>query len=321
MSTLISGSLGTVTSATSSTGVYVGHLSDCVVTLNYDYVGTFVDVSAAATIEISQDGTRWSATSASSACTYAAPSKSFSLTGRCQFARVTATVCANGTFSGHFSGRQADQLPARFGTLGDVTTTGVPAAVASVDVHELEKIIVTSTGGTGNTTVIQTSHDGSDWVTAKTLVTSTDAVLIPLPCKLLRASCGVYNAAEYVRFGGHKANGKLRFGTLGDFTSGSTGTAIDVSDLDEVDLNVVYTDSGTFTAAMTILIEGSSDGSSWTTVPSGSITGSGSLAITAAYKLLRARCSRRWQIGSRACRSSRTRLSKVPCGRWPRSRA
>jgi hypothetical protein len=291
MSTLISGSLGSVTSATSSTGVYVGHLNDCVVTLNYDYTGTFVDTNSAATIEISQDGTRWSATSASSACTYAAPSKSFALTGRCQFARVTATHCDYGTFSGHFSGRQTDQLPARFGTLGDISTTGVPAAVAAVDVSELDHIIVTSTGGSGNTTKVQTSYDGSDWVTAKTLVTSTDAVLIPLPCKLLRVNSSVYNAAEYVRFGGHKAPGKQRFGTLGDFSSGSTGTSVDVSDLDEVDLTIEYTDSGTFAAAMTILIEGSSDGTSWTTVPSGSISGSGSLAITSAYKLLRARCS------------------------------
>jgi hypothetical protein len=195
MSTLISGSLGSVTSATSSTGVYVGHLNDCVVTLNYDYTGTFVDTNSSATIEISQDGTRWSATSASSACTYAAPSKSFALTGRCQFARVTATVCANGTFSGHFSGRQTDQLPARFGTLGDISTTGVPAAVTAVDVSELDHIIVTSTGGSGNTTKVQTSYDGSDWVTAKTLVTSTDAVLIPLPCRLLRVSCGTYGEA------------------------------------------------------------------------------------------------------------------------------
>ena len=51
MSTLISGSLGAVTSATSSTGVYIGHLNDCVVTLNYDYTGTFVDTNSAATIE------------------------------------------------------------------------------------------------------------------------------------------------------------------------------------------------------------------------------------------------------------------------------
>jgi hypothetical protein len=288
MTTLYHGTLGDVTSATSSTGVYVGDLNDCVVTLVYSYTGTFVDTSSAATLEISQDGTRWASTPATSSCTYGAPEKSYPLTGRVQFVRITATQCDQGTFEGRFAGRKVDLNPARFGTLGDLASTNAGTAV---DVSELEEIIVTSSDGSGNTTTIQTSYDGTDWVTAATLLTTTNSVLVPLPCKLLRAKCSTYSATEYVRYGGHKATGKQRFGTLGDFDSAETGTAVDISDLDSLSLNVVYTNDGTFVAAMTILIEGSCDGVSWCTVPSGSITGSGTLDITSDYQLLRARCS------------------------------
>ena len=288
MSNLWHGTLGDVVSAASGTMYYVGHLTDCVITLVYSSVGTFVDTNAAAKIETSQDGVRWAPTVATSACTYAAPAKSYALTGNVKFVRVTATQCDYGTFSGRFAGRQADQLPHVFGTLGDLASQ---AAGSAVDISGLEKVLVTSTGGSGNTTAIQTSYNGTDWVTVGTLVTSTDSLVIPLPAKLLRANCTTYSATEYVRYGGHKAAGAQRFGTLGDFSGATTGTAVGVEDLDSVNVNVVLTDSGTFAASMTILIEGSCDGVSWATVPSGSFTGSGSLAITAAYKLLRARAS------------------------------
>lgn len=274
---------------------YIGDLNDVVITMK----GTAdLDATAAMTLEYSQDGTRWASTPASSACTYAAPSASFVPTGRVQFVRALVSACAVGSFACRYTGRQTDQLYPKFGTLGDVSGTGAKAAV---DVSELDHIIVTSSGGSGNTTLVQTSYDGTDWVTVGTLATTTNSLLVPLPAKLLRVNCSVYNAAEYLRFGGHKAPGKQRFGTLGDFSDATTGTAVAVDDLSKIQLNVVYTDSGTFTAAMTILIEGSSDGTSWAIVPSGTISATGTLDITAPYKLLRARCSA-YTVGSATVR-------------------
>jgi hypothetical protein len=264
--------------------VDVSDLNDVVVTMK----GTDdVDNTAAMTLQYSQDGTRWAATPASSACTYGAPSASFVLTGRVKQIRALVSAMTTGSFAVRFTGRQTDQLYPRFGTLGDLTSQ---AAGTAVDVSELDHIIVTNTGGASSTVKIQTSYNGTDWISVKSF-TSAGSYLVPLPCKLVRANCTTYSSAAYVRYGGHKAPGKQRFGTLGDFTGTTTGTAVSVSDLSTINVYASYIASGTFEAAATVLIEGSSDGTSWAIVPSGSITSDGSLTITAPYKLLRARCS------------------------------
>lgn len=265
--------------------VEVSHLSDLVVTMKG--TGT-LDASAAMTLQYSQDGTRFAATPASSACTYAAPNASFQPTGRVRFIRGLCSACATGSFALRASGRiSRKHLPFRSGTLGDVSGTGAKTAV---DVSELEKVIVTNTGGASTTTLIQGSYDGTDWIQLKSF-TSAGSWLVPLPIKMIRANCSVYSAAAYLRYGGVKADGKQRFGTLGDFTGATTGTAVSVHDLDKIQVYLDYAASGTFAASATVLIEGSSDGTSWAIVPSGSVTSAGSVDITGQYKLLRARCS------------------------------
>lgn len=266
------------------TEVEVSHLNDLVVTMK---ATADADSTAAMTMQYSQDGTRWAATPASSACTYAAPNASFVPTGRVKFIRGLVSAMTTGSFALRFTGRRTDLLYPRFGTLGDCTSQ---AAKTAVDVSELDKIIVTSTGGASSTVKLQGSYNGTDWISIKSFTTA-GSYLVPIPFKFIRANCTTYSAAAYVRYGGHKAGGKQRFGTLGDFTGATTGTGVAVNDFSTIGVYASYIASGTFEAVGTVLIEGSSDGTSWAIVPNGSITADGSLTITAPYKLLRARCS------------------------------
>lgn len=264
--------------------VNIAHLDDVVVTMKG---GATADATAAMTLQYSQDGVRWAATPASSACTYAAPSASFAPTGRVKLVRALVSAMDTDAFAVRYSGRVNDQLQTRFGTMGDFEADDTGDAI---DVSDLEKVIVTNTGGASSTVALQASYNGTDWVDINSF-TSAGSFLVPFPCKAIRGDCTTYSAAAYLRYGGHRAAGKQRFGTLGNFTTTATGTAVDVSDLNSVGIVAEYTGVGTFAASLTILIEGSSDGTSWATVPSGSITSAGSLAVTGPYRLLRARCS------------------------------
>jgi hypothetical protein len=282
MSHLVQGTVGDLDAAESTDAVCVSHLADVNVTVK---ASADIHGSAAMTVEISQDGTRWAATPTSSAFDGTTTTSGvYALTGRVNFIRATASACAAGSFAIRYSGRVADHLPFRNGTLGNLASQ---AAGTAVDISDLEQVIVTSTGGSGNTTDIQTSYNGTDWVTVGTLVTTTDSLLIPLPAKLLRANCTTYSATEYVRYGGHKTAGKQRFGTLGDFTTDGTGTAVDVSDLNAFDVRVVCSDTGTFAYSGNVLLEASADGVSWALLATH--TSTGTTAVTKPYKLLRAR--------------------------------
>lgn len=291
MSTLRQGTLGDLSTVVSGSAVDVSDLEDVVITVK----GTeTLDGTAAMTIEISQDGTRWSATPTSSAFSFASPSGSYALTGRVQFVRATVSAIAAGTFAVRYAGRSTDQLAFRTGTLGDIATATPSGSYgAPKDISDLEKVIVTVSGTFTAVVAVQGSYDGSDWQTITTFTNAGGSVLVPAPYKCVRCNMTSRSSGTaYGRFGGHRAAGKQRFGTLGDFSGATTGTAVDVSDLNSVTAYVDFTGVGTFAASMTMVIEVSADGTSWALAAgSSTLTSDGSLAITSPAKLLRARCS------------------------------
>lgn len=296
MATLVSGTLGDLATVVAGSAVDVSHLEDVVVTV----LGSGLDGTAAMSIEYSQDGVRWAATPTSSAFTYAAPSGCYALTGCVRLIRANVSAISSGTFYVRYAGRSTDDLPARFGTLGDLASQ---AAGTAYDVSDLEKVIVTVTSNPGAVVAIQASYNGTDWLTVGSFTNTAGSVLVPFPCMSIRANATSWSSGTaYVRFGGHTCAGKQRFGTLGDFTTTTTGTAVDVQDLNSVSLRAVFSDSGTFANSQTVVIEQSSDGTRWTLAAgSSTLTSSGNLTITAPMRLLRARCSVH-SIGSCAVR-------------------
>src|SRR5512146_1192262 len=107
------GDLGNESTFDGFTGdaVYVGHLEDVIVTMKGS---TDLDATGAMTLQYSQDGTNWAATPASSACTYAAPSKSFQPTGRVKYIRGLVSACALGGFALRYAGWNTNQRETRF---------------------------------------------------------------------------------------------------------------------------------------------------------------------------------------------------------------
>jgi hypothetical protein len=270
---------------------YIGHLEDVSITLKLNTAAQ-ADTTAAVTLQYSQDGSNWAATPASSACTYAAPSKTFVPTGRVNYVRLLCSAMADtdALCEAAYAGWNSSNRPVRSATLGSL---GSQTAGTAVDVSDLEKIIVTvANAGTG-VVKVQCSYNGSDWLNLATFTNTNGSVLIPAPFKLIRCNKTSHSSGTaYCYFAGVHAAGEQRFGTLGDFTSATTGTSVDVSDASRIDVLAEWVASGTFAGTGTVVIEQSNDGSTWALAPgSSSITGSGSLAITSPCRLLRARCS------------------------------
>lgn len=265
----------------------LSHLDDVVITLK----GTAdLDATAAMTLQYSQDATNWAATPASSACTYAAPSKSFVPTGRVKFVRGYVSACTTGSFTINYSGWRRYNMEVRDDDLGDLDSQTAGDAISIAD---LEKVIATvSNAGTG-VVYVEGSTNGTTWDKLTSFTNTNGSYLIPLPYKYIRADKTSHSSGTaYCKCGGVKARHTQRCGSLGSFTGATTGTSTYVGDLDGFTVQAIYTDSGTFTAAATVLIEISSDASSWALAPgSSSFTSAGTLAVTAPAKYVRARCS------------------------------
>jgi hypothetical protein len=283
------GDLGNESTFDGFTGdaVYVGHLENLLVTMRGS---ADLDATGAMTLQYSQDGTNWAATPASSACTYASPNASFEPTGRVKYIRGLVSACALGGFALRYAGWNNHQREARFGSLGtlDAEETGT-----AVDVSDLEKVIVTVASNAAGNCIVEASHDASDWFIVTTFTNTNGSVLIPLAVKQIRVRRSSHSSGSALcAYGGVVAAGEQKFGDLGTFTSATTGTAVDVSTLEDLKVRAAYVDDGTFTATATVLIEVSQDGDSWALAPgSSSLTASGNLSITGPAKYLRARCS------------------------------
>lgn len=267
--------------------VYIGHLDEVIITM----LGSDdLDNTGAMALQYSQDGTNWAATPASSACTYASPNASFQPTGRVKYIRGLASAVALGGFALRYAGWNSNQREPRFGDLGtlDAAETG-----DAVYVGDLEDVIVTVASNAAGTVEVEASHDGSDWFVVTSFANTSGSVLIPLPVEYIRCDRTVHSSGSAIcGFGGARVLGKNVVGDLGTFTSATTGTAADTSTADKVQVFLDYTDDGTFTAAATVLIEVSQDGTSFALAPgSSTFTSGGSLNITGPVKYVRARCS------------------------------
>lgn len=253
------------------------------------------DGSATAKVQINQDlsAAKWSDCPASSTSS-AGYGKTYALTGRvAQIRGATVVACTTGTFTVYASGWNNNQKRLRALSLlgpASATTFSTTGAGIACDVSELEKVIVTWTSMGTQTIKLQASYNGTDWIDVGSK-TADGSLLVPIPCKLIRGNCSSRSSGSaYLRAFGSTAIGKQRFATLGTFTGATTGTAVDVSDLDSFSVYAQYTDSGTFVCAGTIVIEGSLDGTTYAPIAS-NFTSAGSADITGPYKLVRARCS------------------------------
>jgi hypothetical protein len=279
------GSLGTLDTVTSDTAaVDVGDLEDVIVNAT-----NYADGSATCTVQINQDpaAANFAPTTASSANS-TGYGKSYALTGRALQVRGHVGSLSSGTFVLTYSGWNNNQKRVRTLSLGDWSTT--TGAKPALDVSELDKVVVAISGISSATVTVQASYDGSDWITVGSK-TSDGSVLVPIPCKLVRCNCTVYSSGTIAARGyGSTSIGKQRFGTLGTFTGTATGTAVDVSDLDKFSVYAQYVDSGTFTAAATVYVEGSLDGTNYAPIGS-AFSSAGSVDITGPYKMIRAKCT------------------------------
>lgn len=91
-------------------------------------------------------------------------------------------------------------------------------------------------------------------------------------------------------------SGMLRSFSLGDRGAQANGTAVDVSDLE--DMNLTFT--GTFTATGKVM--GSADGTEFAQIGS-DVTGPGSVSISGRWKKLRFDCTA-YTSGTAKCRGS-----------------
>ena len=187
----------------------------------------------------------------------------------------------------------------RYSTFGYLTVRY--ASTPAVDVRDLSDVIVSMGGTFTATAIVQISMDGVRWAAAPTDESGSgsqrDYKLLG-PAAFVRVYCSAYTSGTVVcSLSGEEKGERIRTGTLGDLTSSAAGTAVDVSDLDDIVVTVTDGTVGTFTYTAGCYFEVSQDGTSWANGP-GSASGytphidntNGSYVLAGKVKYLRAKC-------------------------------